>query len=198
MNKLAQQLTGELDALWHFALRLTSNQVDAEDLVQRTCLKALEKADQYNEQGRLRSWLFQIEHRIWLNVLRARQIRQAGSFKHTSVKTQFGDAASDSDGVFEPQATYVHRELAHEQSPESQMQLQQIFEQVESLPEAQRLVVALVCVEGFSYQETAQILDTPIGTVMSRLARARITLGETMLHDSSANKSAEVDGVTLR
>ncbi len=204
MNKLAQLLTSELDAMWHFALRLTANQADAEDLVQRTCLKALEKADEYQERGRIRSWLFQIEHRIWLNVLRARQIRHTGSFKHAPFKHapfrdgQFGEALSESQKTVELDASATHHELANTHSPESQMRLYQIFEQVESLPEAQRLVVTLVCVEGFTYQETAQVLDIPVGTVMSRLARARITLGEAMLRGNMINASADVDSGTLR
>ena len=199
MNKLSQLLTGELDAMWRFALRLTGNQADAEDLVQRTCVKALEKAGDYREQGRLRSWLFKIEHRIWLNVLRARQIRHAGSFKHTPFKNeQYNEATSESFKVVDPEAPTVHHELVNAHSPESQMRLQQIFEQVESLPEAQRLVVALVCVEGFTYQETALVLDIPVGTVMSRLARARITLGKVMLQESFAKRAAEVDGGTQR
>lgn len=192
-------LTSELDAMWHFALRLTANQADAEDLVQRTCVRALEKADEYQEQGRIRSWLFQIEHRIWLNVLRARQIRHAGSFKHASFKDgQFDEVVSESLRTLEPGASATVHELANAQSPESQMRLHQLFEQVESLPEAQRLVVALVCVEGFTYQETAQVLDIPVGTVMSRLARARIKLGETMLQENMTNATAEVDSGTLR
>jgi len=199
MNNLAQSLTDELDAMWHFALRLTANQADAEDLVQRTCLKALEEAGGYKEQGRIRNWLFKIEYRIWLNVLRARQIRHAGSFKNSSYNdAQFDEHAADSLKVFDAEASAVHHELANTHSPESQLQLQQIYEQVESLPEAQRLVVTLVCVEGFTYQETAQILDIPIGTVMSRLARARRTLGEAMLGGNIADRTAEADGVTQR
>lgn len=195
MNNLAQSLTDELDAMWHFALRLTSTQADAEDLVQRTCLKALENEGHYKEQGNIRSWLFQIEYRIWLNVLRARQIRHAGSFKHASFNdAQLAEDASDSLKVFDWQTTSVHHELANTHSPESQMQLHQIYEQVESLPEAQRLVVTLVCVEGFTYQETAQVLDIPIGTVMSRLARARITLGEAMRGGNTVNRTAEAGG----
>jgi len=194
MNKLAQLLPGELDAMWHFALRLTSNQADAEDLVQRTCLRALEKADEYREQGKIRSWLFQIEHRIWLNVLRSRQIRHAGSFKHQSVKgDQFDESGPDSLFVFDDDASVVQGELVNAHSPESLLQLHQIYQHVESLPEAQRLVVALVCVEGFTYQETALVLDIPIGTVMSRLARARITLGEAMQSERSVNRTVAVD-----
>jgi len=194
MNKFAEQLTDELDAMWHFALRLTANRADAEDLVQRTCVKALEKAADYQEQGRIRSWLFQIEHRIWLNLLRKRQIRDAGSFRRASRSDDPCDeSAPESFKGIEPDASGTSLKLASVHSPESQLRLHQIYEQVESLPEVQRLVVALVCVEGFTYQETAQVLDIPVGTVMSRLARARITLGEAILQGDTDNRTAEVN-----
>ncbi len=194
MKKLAESLTDELDAMWRFALRLTSIEADAEDLVQRTCVKALETESQYEEKGRLRSWLFCIEHRIWLNVLRARQIRHAGSFNNTSLRS--GSLNSE---FFERQHTAdcdntdSHQLSALLDTPESQLQLHQIFVQVESLPEAQRLVMILVCVEGFTYRETAEILDIPTGTVMSRLARARITLGKAMQVVGEIAPEVEID-----
>lgn len=189
MNDFSKLLTFELEPMWRFALRLTSNGADAEDLVQRTCVKALENSHQYQEQGSLRSWLFRIEHRIWLNVLRSRQIRQTGSFAKT-------DAQSSPIGAFgfDGQLS-THRSIViDDDSPESQLRLHQIYLQVESLPEAQRLVVVLVCVEGFTYDETAQVLDIPIGTVMSRLARARMRLGQAILAGSVDKQAAEVDG----
>ncbi len=188
MSEVANLLTGELDALWRFALRLTSNEADAEDLVQRTCVKALENEHQYREEGKLRSWLFRIEHRIWLNVLRSRQIKNAGSFTPGTLNGTVNRA--------EPENAFTGQgEQVTGSDPESELRLLQIFEQVESLPEAQRLVMVLVCVEGFSYQETAQILEIPIGTVMSRLARARLTLGKAMVLHGHAKQSAEFDGV---
>ncbi|MBX2840084.1 MAG: sigma-70 family RNA polymerase sigma factor [Gammaproteobacteria bacterium] len=179
-------LADELDALWRFALRLTSNKTDAEDLVQQTCLKALENAEQYRDQGRRRSWLFRIEHRIWLNLLRSRQIRSSGSFNND----RFSNIRTD-----EPNGSFQSAEIINSTdneyySPEFQLHLHQVLLEVESLPEAQRLVVVLICVEGFTYQETAEVLDIPIGTIMSRLARARMTLGKAMKNSSRGKKSA--------
>lgn len=189
MKEFAHILTEELEPMWRFALRLTANQVDAEDLVQRTCVKALENAHLYKEKGRLRSWLFRIEHRIWLNVLRSRQIRSAGSFNTgAALATQ---PHSNKDMEYERAASV---ETVDENSPESNLQLHQIYLQVESLPDAQRLVVLLVCVEGFTYSETADVLEIPIGTVMSRLARARMTLGKAMLAKAGHTSVVEVDG----
>lgn len=189
MSDFSKVLTGELEPMWRFALRLTSNIADAEDLVQRTCVKALESASQYQDQGRLRSWLFRIEHRIWLNVLRSRQIRHTGSF--AKADSQTGHLSSSDTDVSQSLNQGVVIDV---DSPESQLRLHQIYMQVESLPEAQRLVVVLVCVEGFTYGESAEILDIPIGTVMSRLARARMTLGKAILTGSVDRQTAEVDG----
>lgn len=189
MKEFAHILTDELEPMWRFALRLTANEADAEDLVQRTCVKALENASRYQEKGRLRSWLFRIEHRIWLNVLRSRQIRSAGSFNTgAALATQ---PHSNTDMEYE---RAVNVETVDENSPESNLQLHQIYLQVESLPDAQRLVVLLVCVEGFTYSETADVLEIPIGTVMSRLARARMTLGNAMLARAGHTSVVEVDG----
>lgn len=174
--------------MWRFALRLTSNNADAEDLVQRTCVKALENSHQYQEQGRLRSWLFRIEHRIWLNVLRSRQIRHTGSFNKGDTQLGLRSSADLDTTHLRNQGTAVD-----DDSPESQLRLHQIYQQVESLPDAQRLVVVLVCVEGFTYDETAGVLEIPIGTVMSRLARARMTLGKAILTGAVDRHPAEAD-----
>ncbi len=168
MCEIAQQLTHELDALWRFGLRLTGNEADAQDLVQRTCVKALENADQYENRERLRSWLFRIEHRLWLNVVRSRQTRiRKLQDEHTRLNAQINT---------EPNSSLSS--VGSTASPESAFQLRQMVKAVESLPEKQRTVVLLVCVEGFSYEETANIMDIPIGTIMSRLSRARKTLSE--------------------
>lgn len=157
----------ELQPLWRYATQLTRQPSDAEDLVQRTCLRALEQADKYQPGGRLRSWLFKICLNIWRNELRSRQIRDQKAFT-----TGPGAArAVDVDNISDPRNG----------NPESHMILHEVHSAVESLPEAQRMVVLLVCVEGFSYRDTADVLDVPIGTVMSRLARARLSIGKSML-----------------
>lgn len=167
----------ELDSLWRFALKLTTSRDDAADLVQRTCLRALEQRDSYRAQGKLRNWLFRIEHRIWLNELRSRQIRNHRSFTPGLVAEDDVLAAEHS--------------IESPDNPENNLLLHQVADAVESLPEAQRLVMVLVNVEGFSYREAAEILDTPIGTVMSRLARARIAVGKKML-PTKKHRSASV------
>ena len=160
----------ELPSLWRFALQLTRDKHDAEDLVQRTCVRAMEQSDQYNDTGKLKSWLFRIAHNLWRNELRARAIRQRG------------DIESVNPEGLEP--TEISRETS---TPETRLELQQVVSAVEALPEGQRLVTQLVCVSGFSYAETATILDIAVGTVMSRLARARVTIGEQFLNENPVN-----------
>jgi len=163
MQDFSKQLTAELDSLWRFAMRLTGNPSDAEDLVQRTCTKALENAHQYQPQNKLRSWLFRIEHRIWLNVLRKRRVRQHYSEQSAVVIQEAGKALTDPGP--EP--------ISQLETPESALELQQVFAAVEALNEPHRVVVILVCVEGLTYEEAARVLDVPKGTIMSRLSRAR-------------------------
>jgi len=170
-QKLVDQIANvELPSLWRFALQLTRDKHDAEDLVQRTCVRAMERSDQYNDTGKLKSWLFRIAHNIWKNELRSRAIRHRGDLQ-----------AVNPEGLEEA-------ELGRDTStPETRLEFQQVVNAVEALPEGQRLVTQLVCVSGFSYAETASILDIAVGTVMSRLARARVAIGEQFIHDEPAN-----------
>lgn len=184
-DEVARSIEGELEALWRFAWRLTRHHDDAVDLVQRTCLRALECADQYNSRGKLRSWLLRIEHRIWLNELRSRQIRKGKSFVAPGPDTDSANEipAQDGHGFIEPESNLI---------------LQQVHSVVESLPEAQRLVVLLVCVEGYTYREAAKILDLPIGTVMSRLSRARLAIGQRVLKQSAIERRSTNYSESLR
>jgi len=78
-QKLIDEIANvELPALWRFALQLTRDKHDAEDLVQRTCVRAMEQSDQYDDSGKLKSWLFRIAHNIWKNELYSRTIRKRG------------------------------------------------------------------------------------------------------------------------
>ena len=109
--------------------------------------------------------MFRIAHNIWKNELRSRAIRERGNL-------QIGNSHG-----------FDFSEHAQENStPETRLELHDVINAVEELPEGQRLVMQLVCANGFSYAETAAILDVPVGTVMSRLARARLSIGEKFLH----------------
>jgi RNA polymerase sigma-70 factor (ECF subfamily) len=178
-HDVAASLEFELEALWRFGLRLTGNADDAADLVQRTCVRALEQRDKYSAQGKFRSWLFQIQHRIWLNELRSRKIRA-----HDSIDTAASTVETASGQTY-PLASDWSGESA-----QTQVYLQQVCDAVDKLPEAQRLVVLLVLVEECTYQEAADILNVPIGTVMSRLARARVAIGQLQIEHTSTETPA--------
>ncbi|MBX5188335.1 RNA polymerase sigma factor [Rhizobium sp. NZLR3b] len=147
-------LTENLARLWRYGLVLSHQRDVADDLVQATCVRALEHADQFVPGTRLDRWLFSILHSIWLNEIRSRRVRQGQGFVDARETLTF-------DG-------------AH--ATETQVMAGQVLKRVNALPEAQRTVVFLAYVEGLSYREVASILDIPIGTVMSRLAAARAKL----------------------
>lgn len=161
------QFREELPHLWRFACRLCRSTDLAEDLVQRTVLRGLEKSHQFREGSNLRSWLFMIMHSIWKNDLRSSTIRDNRTF-------------SLSDSTIDTQRS--------NEDPEASQLFYEVINSVNHLPDAQRDVILLVCVEGYSYQETADILDIAIGTVMSRLARARLVIGEQFIAKDSTPK----------
>jgi RNA polymerase sigma-70 factor, ECF subfamily len=160
-QELSMALPALLPRLWSFALRLAVDPDDAADLVQRACVRALERRHQLRPGSSTLSWLFSIVHSVWLNEVRARQIRRHASIRWTEDLGSIGAASSTPN----PEVDVFH---------------QQIVAAVERLPNAQRAVMLLVAVEGLSYREAADVLEVPIGTVMSRLARARILIGQTL------------------
>jgi RNA polymerase sigma-70 factor, ECF subfamily len=147
-----------LPRLWAFALRLSGDQHDAEDLVQRACVRGLERAHQLQPDTAPLSWMYAIMHSTWINELRARSVRKRASFEWD-------------DDFLENLPDPVDK------SPETQLMHGQIVEAIERLPEAQRVVMLLVAVEGLTYQQAADVMEIPIGTVMSRLSRARQSIG---------------------
>jgi len=155
---LSSALPGMLPRLWSFALRISGNQHDAEDLLQRACLRALERAHQLQPGTAPLSWVFSIIHSTWLNELRARSVRNRNGMDWD-------------DEILE---TFVDPTVS---TPEQNVMSAQIVEAVQQLPEAQRVVMLLVAVEGLSYKEAAEVLNVPIGTIMSRLSRARQVIG---------------------
>ena len=145
-----------LARLWRYALVTSRARDAAEDLVQATCLRAIERADQFVPGTRLDRWLFAILRSIWLNDIRARRIREGGGFVDA-------EDALAIDGAREIEANIFAAE---------------VFRAIAQLPEAQREAALLVYCEGYSYAEAASALGIPIGTVMSRLAAARSALAD--------------------
>ncbi len=151
---VADGLPALLERLWRFAWTLCRSAEEADDLVQATCLRALEKAHQFSPGTRLDSWAFSICRSIWLNDLRARGIRRGNG----QVPAEEADIPASG-----PDA-------------ETNIFAGEVVEHVMALPQAQREAVFLVYVEGFSYREASAIMGVAIGTVMSRLAAARARL----------------------
>jgi RNA polymerase sigma factor (sigma-70 family) len=147
-------LRQHLRRLWRYGVVLSGSRDTADDLVQQTCVRALEHAHQFQPGTHLDRWLMTILHSIWLNDLRAARYRRGQGLVDAESVLVFDGAAAI----------------------ETNISAAQVLTHVQSLPEAQRETVFLVYVEGFSYREAAALLDVPIGTVMSRLAAARARL----------------------
>ena len=158
--------------LWRFALTLTHDRAAADDLVQATCERALTRAGQFEAGTRLDRWTFRILHSVWHNELRSRQVR-----KEEALATQ-------PSGELDTSAWPGHGVSADEQT--NKLQLLAVLHAIEALPVAQRETLVLVYVEGYAYREAAEILEIPIGTVMSRLASARLKLGRQFVTDDSS------------
>jgi len=153
------QLSGLVPRLRRFGLGLTGRQDLADDLVQDACERALRSAGQWQEGTRMDSWLYRIMQNLWIDLLRGRA-------RHgTELPTEaLDDAASDIDLP----------DL--ESSVLAKLSLEDTLAAMKTLSPPLRVVLVLVSIEGQSYQEAATTLEVPVGTVMSRLARARQAL----------------------
>jgi RNA polymerase sigma-70 factor (ECF subfamily) len=172
-----RELPGLLPRLWRFALRLTRDRADAEDLVQRCCVRALERRAQWRGDGSLLSWLFSILHSIWVNEVRSRHMHG-----RWTVHWEQEQAEQCAD--------------AHATDASQRILCRQVAAWVEALPEEQREVLLLVAVEGLAYKEAAQVLGVPIGTVMSRLARARMAIGKRLVEPAVTAAAAPAPRAT--
>jgi RNA polymerase sigma-70 factor (ECF subfamily) len=162
-ERLEAEALTYLDALYRTALRLSRNPQDAEDLVQETYLNAFRALDRFEEGTNLRAWLFRILNNAFISHYRRRKRRPSSSL----------DDVSD----FYLYDHLVDQPTAPGENPEQEV-LNRIGDEailgaLEELPVEFRQVELLADVEGFSYREIADILGIPIGTVMSRLYRAR-------------------------
>jgi len=185
---MADQANFEADAmqfapqLYSAALRMTRNPADAEDVVQETFLKAYRAYDSFQAGTNLKAWLYRILTNTYINRYRKAQRRPS--------EVELGEL----------QDLYLFKRLG-EQSGASESAEEEVLEQfvdsdviqaLESLPDNFRMPVLLADVEGFAYKEIAEMLDIPIGTVMSRLHRGRKALQKKLWH------LAEERGITGR
>ena len=151
----AQAALEHIDALFGYAMTLTRDATEAEDLVQETYLRAASAANRPGSDSNLKGWLFVIMRNAWLNQLRHRN--SGPRFVDLEANEQAPDPTQES-----PHVLYLRK-----------LEREQVRVAIESLPDAYREIIVLRDIEGFTYQEIAMVLECPAGTVMSRLGRAR-------------------------
>jgi RNA polymerase sigma-70 factor (ECF subfamily) len=157
MDVFEGQIPSVLPRLRRFAHALSRNTPDADDLTQSTIERALRSKLQWKPGTRLDSWLFTIMRNLWIDKARSRTRRQ----RFEAQVGEVGELAADPGDELE-----------------KSIELRRVMGAMEQLPDNQREVVSLILIEGFGHRETAEMLDLPIGTVSSRLARGRTALLE--------------------
>jgi RNA polymerase sigma-70 factor (ECF subfamily) len=174
-DELRHRIVELLPRLRRFVRVLTGDNDGGDDIVQESVARALSRLDQWQPGTRLDSWMFRIAQTIWLDRLRAQKVR--GEAIDIDA---MGDLPGE-DG----------RNVA-----EHRLTLNKVSEGIARLSAEQQMLIALIVVDGLSYKEAAEILDIPIGTVMSRLARARLSLYEFAdgTHSDESGKKGERRG----
>ena len=183
-----------MDQLYSAALRMTRNPADAEDLVQETYLKAYRGYERFEEGTNLKAWMYRILTNSYINRYRSKQRRP------------------DETDLADVEDMYLYRRLGGEHSDVGtsaedafleSVTDEQVKAAIEAIPENFRMAVLLAEVEGFAYKEIAEILEVPIGTVMSRIHRGRKALerqlheyagARNLLPDDSAEHDPAADG----
>ncbi len=151
------ELVNEMMKLRKFASRLTGSTVDAEDLLQSTVLRAMEKRHQFNEGTNLFSWTSKIMFNLFVSGYRR--------------KTRF-ESQYDPEVIIGLQSTSA--------TQENELEIHNVQRAMKTLSSDHREILMMVCVQGMQYIEVAEVLDIPVGTVRSRLSRAREALQTTM------------------
>ncbi|MFP4098936.1 MAG: RNA polymerase sigma factor [Alphaproteobacteria bacterium] len=164
----------EIPALRRYAQTLMRGNGDKDDLVQDTLERAIKKSHTWRREGSIRSWLYRVQYTVFLNRYR----------KQANLKEVAADDMSESPA------------MAVNASQDTKLECQRMLKALENLKPRHSEVLLLVAVEGFSYDQAAQIMDIPVGTVRSRLARAREDLRaemkNTTLHDKDEKTSTRI------
>jgi len=150
-DQFKTEMIGLLPRLRRFAVSLTRSGPDADDLLQEACTTALQKWQQYDPSQPFDRWMFRVVRNLWISEVRKRKVRQ-------------GEGQIDAEEA---------HELQTPGSAEETLTAQQVRKKVADLDEDLAQPLMLVCAEGYSYKEVSELLSIPIGTVMSRIHRAR-------------------------
>jgi len=168
-----RQFKGEavphMDVLYNFALRMTNNAADAEDLLQETYLKAYRFWDSYEQGTNIRAWLFRIMKNSYINRYR-KESKEPETVDYDEVKNYRGTVRDDGTDPNDLQQVIFGNLLDDE-----------VAGAIAGLPEDFRTVLILCDIEGLTYEETAEFVDIPLGTVRSRLHRARKVLRASLM-----------------
>lgn len=156
-ERLKQEISGIMDNLRRFAFSLTGEKQDAYDLLQETVVRLLEK--NVPDDADTRKWAFRVCKNIWLDQLRANKVRRLWA------ESKIGEMDNRQDG---------------QKIADDHIALEEVKSIMAELPDEQRTILSLVAVEGFSYKEAAEMMNIPVGTVMSRLSRARAAIADSL------------------
>lgn len=170
MTDTKAHLIAMLPRLRRFCRGLTGSEVEGDELTQMTCERALSRLHLWQEGTRLDSWLYRIAQNLWINRMRQEKTRNTVADMDQLATVAGGDTRTE----METRNLYGKTMAA-----------------LRELPDDQREVLILVCVEGFSYKEAAETLDLKVGTVMSRLSRARVRLWEMVHGENAASRQSQ-------
>ena len=191
-NRFEAEALPLLDSLYAGALRMTRNPADAEDLVQDTMVRAYRAFNRFEPGTNLKAWLFRIMTNAYINTYRKKQ-REPQKVSQDDVEE------------FDLYQELKNRNPEYEATPETlvldSLVDSDILEAIDELPEQFRMAVVLSDIEGFSYAEMAEIMDVPMGTVMSRLHRGRKALQKRLweiAREQGIVKGAREDGQNKR
>lgn len=169
-SAIRRELTAVLPDIRRFAYSLTGGRADADDLLQATVERILEKGAPADAD--MRKWSYRVAKNIWIDEIRSRRVR----------------SGAINEGKIE-----INDRIDGERVVMGSIALAEVNRAMERLPDDQRAALALVAIEGLSYADAAEALDVPIGTVMSRISRARAALAELFAAPATARAAGAVE-----